>query len=353
VVGAGLAGARCAETLRAEGFAGNLVIVGDEPLPPYERPALSKDFLLGLRSIESLGLRPPDFWDERGIRLLLGRRVVAIDHASQRATTDRGETLGWNALVVATGGRVRQLPFRAPQGVHVLRTAGDACTLSRELDPGTKLVVIGGGFLGAEVASSARTLGVDVAMLEAAPAPFERTLGRELGRLLAARYRANGVELLTETTAAGFRASDNGRVSAVVLSDGRELGCDTVLVAVGVEPAAELLDVCAAARVYTCGDVNGGGHWSAAAAEGVAAARAILDLDPFPVQHPYFWSDQFGLRIQLVGDPSRADRVALEGSADGFLARYYRSDDELLVAALAANRPGDIGALRRELALAA
>jgi 3-phenylpropionate/trans-cinnamate dioxygenase ferredoxin reductase component len=353
VVGAGLAGARCAETLRSEGFGGDIVLVGDEPLPPYERPALSKEFLIGSRSIESLGLRPVGFWEDRGIELLLGRRVVSVDRAAQRAITDRGEELRWDALVAATGARPRRLPLPAPPGVHVLRTLRDATALSRELRPGAKLVVVGGGFVGAEVASTALDLGVEVTMLEAAPTPFGRALGRQLGELLAARYRDHGVELLTETVAGGFRPCKKGIVGSVLLSDGHELECDTVLVAVGVEPAAELLDAPATPPVYACGDVAGGvGHWTAAAAEGTSVAREILGLDPLPEQPPFFWSDQFGLRIQLVGDPSGAASMVIEGSADDFIARYW-ADDERLVAAVAANRPADVGVLRRELALAA
>jgi 3-phenylpropionate/trans-cinnamate dioxygenase ferredoxin reductase subunit len=353
VVGAGLAGARCVETLRAEGYAGDVVAVGDEPLPPYERPALSKEFLAGSRTAESLGLRPPRFWSDRGIELLLGRRVVWVDRARRCVTTHRAEQLGWDALVVATGARPRRLPFPAPPGVRALRTLRDARTLSRELRPGAKLVVVGGGFVGAEVASTAIGLGVEVTMLEAAPTPFYRVLGRELGDLLAARYRSQGVELLTETGASRFRTYYDGSLRAVVLTDGREVDCDVALVAVGVEPAAELLTEPPTPPVYACGDVAGGvGHWTAAAADGVAVARRILGLEPLPPQPPFFWSDQFGLRIQLVGDPTGAATVEIEGSATDFVARY-RAEDERLLAAVGANRPAEVGTLRRELALAA
>src|SRR5690242_11174337 len=150
VVGAGLAGARCAETLRAEGYDGDVVLVGEEPVPPYERPALSKEFLSGARPAESLSLRPDAFWEDRGIELLLGRRVVWIDRAGRRAVTGRGEELEWGALVIATGARPRRLPFDSPRGVHVLRTLEDADRLGRELRPGARLIVIGGGFVGAE-----------------------------------------------------------------------------------------------------------------------------------------------------------------------------------------------------------
>ena len=166
IVGAGLAGARCAETLRAEGFEGELVLVGEEPLPPYERPALSKEFLAGERSVEDLLLRPDSFWLDRRIELALGERVVSIDSRAGTATTHRRTVFRWNALVLATGARPRRLPFPAPPGVHVLRTVAEASALRDELVSDRRLVVVGGGFVGAEVASTARALGLEVTMLE-------------------------------------------------------------------------------------------------------------------------------------------------------------------------------------------
>jgi 3-phenylpropionate/trans-cinnamate dioxygenase ferredoxin reductase component len=314
IAGGGLAGARCAETLRAEGYDGRIRLVGEEPFPPYERPALSKEFLAGERSAEDLLLRPPGFWAEQEIELVLGRRVEPS-----------GEF-----LVVATGARARRL---AVPGAHVLRTLADAIALRAELRPGRHLVVVGGGFVGAEVASTARRLGLRVTVLEAGPTPFARVLGTEVGDVLARRYRAHGVDLRTETTAAALPG----------------IRCDLVLVAVGVEAARELVRD----GVHVCGDAAGGpGHWTSAAADGVAAARRILGLDPLPAQPPFFWSDQFGLRLQLVGDPSGARTVDLGGSENSFTARYLDADGRL-VAALAANRAADVAAFRRELAFAA
>ena len=240
IVGAGLAGARCAETLRAEGFEGELVLVGEEPFPPYERPALSKEFLAGERSVEDLLLRPESFWLDRRIELALGERVVSIDSRAGTATTHRRTVFRWNALVLATGARPRRLPFPAPPGVHVLRTVVEASALRDELVPDRRLVVVGGGFVGAEVASTARALGLGVTMLEQGPAPFARLLGEELGALLLTRYRAHGVDVRTGTRVAEFRATANGRLRSVVLADGSEVASDVAVVAVGVEPALEL-----------------------------------------------------------------------------------------------------------------
>ena len=352
IVGAGLAGARCAETLRAEGFKGDVVLVGDEAHAPYERPALSKEFLAGKRDLEEMSLRPNSFWSEQGIDLRLGCRVVDVDRDRKTATTGDGAVLAWDALVIATGARVRRLPFPTPSGVHVLRTADDAIGLRAELVPGKRLCVVGGGFVGAEVASTAIELGLEVTMLEAGPAPFARALGSEIGRMLATRYRRFELDLRTGVGAAGFKSA-NGQVTGVVLSDGREVDCDVALVAVGVEPVHDLAPPDPEPPVYACGDVAGSrGHWTATAAEAIDVGRRILGLDAKPGQPPFFWSDQFGLRLQLVGDTTGAERVEVEGTDDEFVARYLTADGSL-TAALAANQPAAVAEFRRELALAA
>lgn len=353
IVGAGLAGSRCAETLRAEGFDGRIVIVGDEPMPPYERPALSKEFLLGDWNARSLALRPDAFWAEHEIELVLGRHVVSIDRRSRVARTDRGDAFEWQALVLATGARARRLPVASQPGVHTLRTAADATALRAELVPGRRLIVVGGGFVGAEVASTARKLGVDVTMLEAGPAPFTRVLGEEVGSVLAARYAAYGVDVRMDTQAAAFRRGRTGRVHAVVLGDGNELACDVALVAVGMEAAVELLPSPAAPPVFVCGDAAGGaGHWTSAATSAANTARVLLGREPRPAGPSFFWSDQFDLRLQLVGAPQDSARVEVRGGGERFTARYLDASGRL-VAALAVNQPDEISSLRRELALAA
>ena len=353
IVGAGLAGARCAETLRAEGYDGEVVLVGEEPDAPYERPALSKGFLTGTRDLAEMALHPPPFWSGKRIDLRLGTRVVAIDRQARTATTAEGAELRWDALVLATGSRAQRLQLPFPDGVHVLRTASDALALRDQLVPGSRLVVLGGGFVGAEVASTARELGVSVTMASTGLAPFARPLGPEIGRLLAHRYRRHGIDLRLGTGAAGFRTGPGERLAKVVLSDGREVDCDTALVAIGAEPARELTPFDPEPPIYACGDVAGSrGHWTAAAAEAINVARRILGLEPMPEQPPFFWSDQFGLRLQLVGEPVGADLVEVEGGENEFVARYLARDGALL-AALAANRPAEVGRFRRELAVAA
>jgi 3-phenylpropionate/trans-cinnamate dioxygenase ferredoxin reductase component len=352
IVGAGLAGARCAETLRAEGFDGELVLVGEEPAPPYERPALSKELLAGTRTPESLSLRPSGFWVDHEITLVLGERVIRLDSANHLAVTDRRTQLPYEAVVLATGARPRRLPFAAPRGVHVLRTLADGIALRGELGFARRLAIVGGGFVGAEVASTARDLGLDVTMLEAGETPLANVLGSDIGSLLANRFRSHGIDLRTRAAAAGFCVESSARVSGIELTDGSVVPCDVALVAVGVEPDRRL--AVTAAGVQLAGDAAGGpGHWTSAAADGVAAARRILGLDPLPPAAPFFWSDQFGLRIQLVGDARAAALVEIDGHDDSEFVARYRSTDGRLVAALAANRPREVAALRAELALAA
>ena len=259
--------------------------------------------------------------------------------------------LRWDALVLATGARPRSLPFPVPRGVHTLRTLADARALRDTLVPGSRLVVVGGGFVGAEVASSAVSLGVEVTLVEALRAPFERILGLAVGQLLAERYRASGVQLLLGVGVVGFRATSNGDVQTVRLADGTELRCDTALIGIGIEPATELIpDPLDDAPLYACGDVTAsGGHWTSAAAGGAAVAQRILGLPPAPKQPSFFWSDQFDLRLQLVGDTAHSIKVELTGDPDAFVARY-RNPDGSLVAALTANSPTQMATLRRELA---
>jgi 3-phenylpropionate/trans-cinnamate dioxygenase ferredoxin reductase subunit len=349
IVGTGLAGARAAETLRAEGFDGRVVLVGEEPVAPYERPALSKEFLAGSRDEESLLLRKPGFWDQRRIELRLGRRVVSVDPAGRVARTSRGDELRFDHLVVATGARPRRLPLERPAGVHELRTLADARALRAALVPGARLVVIGGGFVGAEVASTARTLGMDVTIVEAAPAPVARVLGNAVGRLLAERWRAHGVDVRLETGVLSFRADVSGGISSLLLTDGTELRADAVLVGIGVEPARELLPDRPALHVHPAGDVVGPGHWTAAALDGAAAARRILGLPPAPPAPHYVWSDQFGQRLQVVGSPHPDDPFEFDGDADSFSIGYLDPSGRTR-AALFANRPQEAAELRRRLA---
>jgi NADPH-dependent 2,4-dienoyl-CoA reductase/sulfur reductase-like enzyme len=365
IVGAGLAGSRCADTLRSEGFDGRIVVVGDEPTPPYERPALSKQFLSGER--EQIDLRPAAHWAERDIELRLGRRVERLD--LPRRTYAGGPAA--DALVIATGARARSLPAPLPPGVLSLRTAADARRLRRALGPGRRLAIVGAGFVGAEVASTARSLRAEVTLIDVAPVPLGHVLGEEAGQVLAERYRAHEVDLRMGVGVHRMRTSSAGRLTGIELADGSTVACDVALIAIGAQPASELLggdaagietDACGRTAhdgVYACGDVACSWrpslgarvrveHWTSAAGQAATVAHSILGRSRPYDDLPYFWSDQFGLRLQHVGHPHGWERTELEGDESSFCVRFHDPHGRL-VGALVANRPGDVGQLRREL----
>lgn len=376
IVGAGLAGSRCAETLRAGGFGGRVVVAGEEPWAPYERPALSKELLTGTRGAADLSLRGERFWTDRDIELLTGAPVAAIDLGARRATVG-GRPFRWRQLVLATGARPRRLGGLPPAAnLHHLRTLDEAQRLRDAIAGGGRLVVVGAGFVGAEVASSAIAAGAEVTLVEALPAPFAATLGAAVGRRLAARYRRCGADL---RVGAALECAEcrGGRIMAVRLSDGSRITCTAMLVAVGARPAtgavAGLLDLAAdggvptdpcggtaVSGVHACGDVASPWrprlgayvrleHWTAAAAGAAAVARRILGQPSAPVPPAYFWSDQFGWRLQMIGHPPRGEEPVIEDRPGGFVARYGTSAGGL-AAALAVNRPADVPGLRAELA---
>jgi 3-phenylpropionate/trans-cinnamate dioxygenase ferredoxin reductase subunit len=378
IIGGGLAAARCAESLRAGGYDGALVVAGAERHPPYERPALSKELLGGTRDRASLALREHATWLCSGIALQLGAAVVALDLGRRRALTSSGATLSYDTLVLATGARPRTHPLLSHvPGVHHLRTLDDATRLRDELAAGTRLTIVGAGLIGAEVASTVRGLGVAPTLIEAAPTPLARAFGREIGTLLADCWRHAGVPVHVGARLSAVRTDSRGRVTALVLGDGRSIACDHVLVSIGIVPATELvvnqLAIAAdggiqtdpwgrtsAAGVFACGDVAswhrqsiGTGiraeNWTSAAQQGATVARTILgEAAPTPDAPLYAWSDQFGLRLQHISTGAPWHEVAVEHGAGDFVAQYLDTGGNL-VGALVANRPRAVPALRRQL----
>ncbi len=371
IVGAGLAGLRTAETLRALGYEGRLSLVGAEPELPYERPALSKEFLTGRKSQAQLSLRSAEFFEQEGIELTLGRRAEKVAAGRHLLVLDDGSELRWDALVIATGSRPRKLPVQggALRNLIFLRTLADALELRRRLDEGGRLAMIGAGFVGTEVASTAVARGLDVTLVDPLPLPFERTLGAEVGVLLRERYRDHGVDLRLGRTVSDL-AGGVGGGGRLRLDDHSQIEFDTAIAGIGAEPAGELLgrggiatDASGRTKlpgIYACGDVAEAWrpslgrrlrieHWTNAAGQAAAVARSILGEECVHDDVPFFWSDQFGLRLQYVGYAGEWARVELDGDGDSFSARYFDERGRLL-AALAANRPAEIAALRRELA---
>jgi len=362
IVGAGLAGSRCAEALRGAGAELPITLVGAERVGPYERPALSKEFLAGTRSEADLFLRPPGSWGERGIDLRLGLPVEKID-LGRRTVLLGGRELAWSHLVLATGARARRLPGAAFPNVYHLRTLADAVALRAVLRPGSRLVVIGAGFVGAEVASTATGLGVRVTIVEAETAPLARVAGAEVGHLLADRWRAAGVAVHLGAWISRLRPD------RVELAGGAPpIPYDALLVAVGSEPASDLFgepggiptDGCGRTvhdRVYACGDVarfegRRAEHWTSASGQAAAVASAILGSPERYRSTPYFWSDQFGLRLQMIGSTTGWSHVELDGDSTSFRARYFDPEGRP-VAMLFGNRSAEIARARRELASAA
>ena len=369
IVGASLAGGRAAQALRREGFDGRVVLIGAEPDPPYERPPLSKEYLRGDMPREKIFLATAETYREQEIELRLGTHATAIDPREHAVGLEGGERIAYDKLLLATGGRPRRLgaPGNDLDGIYYLRTVADCERIAQELLPGRRLAVIGAGFIGAEVAATARGMGLEVQVLEMAPVPLARALGEELGRIYAEIHRDHGVQLHTGEAIERFEGS--GRVERVVGSSGRTIDCNFVVVGVGIEPATELAEAAglevgngimvnelcetSAADVYAAGDVANFHHpllgtrlrvehWSNAQNQGVAAAKNMLGRREAYADIPWFWSDQYGLNMQYVGHATRWDEIALRGdvAARSFTAFYI--DGGRLQAALAVNRHRDI-----------
>jgi NADPH-dependent 2,4-dienoyl-CoA reductase/sulfur reductase-like enzyme len=380
VVGASLSGLYAARELRAQGFDGRLVIVGDEPHRPYDRPPLSKDFLTGRADEDRLALTDAEETAELDAEWLLGVRARGLDPRGRTVLLGDGRTVSTDGVVIATGASARRLPGDSLAGVHTLRTLDDARTLREELTRGPRrVVVIGGGFIGAETASSCAVLGHVVTVVEAAPLPLVPQLGTEMAAVCAALHRRGGVDLVTGTSVAALHGTV--AVTAVALSDGRVLAADVVVVGIGATPNTGWLagsalalhdgvlcdDGCVTAlpEVVAVGDVARVGgtraeHWTSAteqprvAVTNLLAGRTVESLRPVP----YFWSDQYGARVQFAGRRQKGDTVRItEGgiadgapAEDGFLARYER--DGRTTAVLSVDRPRPFMRARRELARA-
>jgi NADPH-dependent 2,4-dienoyl-CoA reductase/sulfur reductase-like enzyme len=397
VVGAGLGGLRAVEGLRKEGFTGRLVLVGEEQHPPYDRPPLSKQVLAGTWPPDKVVLADQARLDALGVELRLGHRATSLDAEARRLELDDGTVLSPDAVVIATGARPRPLPgVDDPEATLLLRTIEDAQVLRQQATvhgPGSRVVVVGAGFIGSEVASTCAGLGCEVTVVEVAATPLSLALGEEVGRACGAMHGRNGVTLLTGVGVTGVRDLDpsdgpspaaDGRSGPrwVDLGDGRSLAADVVVVGIGVVPNVQWLEgsglevsngvVCDPARfaadgVVVVGDMarwrsrHDGGeelvrieHWEMAATGGEAGARALLagrDRAPDFSPVPYFWSDQYGLKIQMLGRPEPDDEIAVvDGSFDEerFVVLYGRRSR--LTAVMAIGRPRQLMSYRPLLA---
>lgn len=369
IVGASLAGARAAQTLRLEGFDGEVLLVGAERHPPYERPMVSKEALGGDFAVEQAYLQPVGAWSEQEVELLLSTQVTGIDRSSRRVELSDGRSVAADKVLLCTGGRPRRLPVDGAEleGVLYLREMDDALVLSDRLTAGARVVIVGGGFIGAEVAARAAEAGCDVTLIEAEDVPLWRVLGQELGARIARLHRSNGVRVATRTTVS--RISGGPAVTHVVTSDDEWIPADVVVVGVGIVPATDLAASAGLAigngilidgfcqssvdGVYAAGDVANQlnpifgermrvEHWKNAQEQGAAAARAMLGRGTEFRHIPWFWSDQYDCRLQMTGHPSPSDSVVYRGDPESTSFTAFFTRNAVLKAAFCINRPRDV-----------
>jgi 3-phenylpropionate/trans-cinnamate dioxygenase ferredoxin reductase component len=374
IIGGGVAAMRCALELRTQGYDGRICLVSAETTLPYDRTLVSKELLSGDRVDEArLLLQPSEAYEDAAIDLRLGVRATGLDVRTRRVDLADGTQLGYDRLVLAVGGEPMRPPRLTAPGVLALRELGDARRLADMLDAAGRIVIVGGGFIGTEVASMAAARGLQATVVEAG-LPFAPLLGRNVARRICDMHRVHGVELLEEAPV--DRVRRNGDALLVELVDGRRLPADVVLAAVGMRPATRWLAASA------LGDANGivtdavgrttipgvfaagdcaltpdpdtwlhatTEHWDVAARQGALVARTILGRPTPKPRPPYFWSDQLGTKLQMIGRTRGADSVEIEDVAPSpcFIARYRHNGR--LVGPFAAGAPQAVAQARREI----
>lgn len=360
VIGAGQAGASCVAKLRAEGFDGAITLIGDEPVPPYQRPPLSKAYLLGEMALERLFLRPEAWYADNDITLRLGASVDAID-ASAKTVAVGGEALPYDALVLATGSTPRRLPAAIGgdlAGVHVVRTLADVDAMEPEVTEGRRALIVGGGYIGLEAAAVARKRGMDVTLIEASPRILGRVAAPETADYFRDLHTARGVRIL-EGVGLESLSGDNGHVVGARLANGEDIPCDLVIAGIGIVPndgPAQMAGVTLDNGIAT--DIQGRTSdpsiWAAgdcaslpfrgnrirlesvqnAIDQAEAVAKNILGADADYVPKPWFWSDQYDVKLQIGGLNSGFDRVVVRDGGTMRSHWYYAGDTLLAVDAM-------------------
>jgi 3-phenylpropionate/trans-cinnamate dioxygenase ferredoxin reductase subunit len=369
IIGANLAGGVAAITLRDEGFAGKVLLIGAEPHPPYERPPLSKKYLAGEKLLEEITLRPPAFYAERNIETRFGVRAKRVNPQERVVELENGERIPYDKVLIATGVRNRKLPVPGANlpGIYDLRVVADADVIRTECEAGRKAVLVGMGFIGSEVAATLRQLGVEVAVVEPLKLPLAHILGEDVGRVFENFHREHGVQMYFEELATKFEG--DGRVQHVITNRGRQLECDFVVVGIGVEPVTEVVaetgvklnngivvdEYCQTniEGIYAAGDVARHyhplvgrhirvEHYQNAISQGQAAARNMLGKQQAYAEVHWFWSDQYDYNIQYAGFHGEWDEFVVRGSLDqrDFIGFYLQ--DRRIGAAVAINRPKDL-----------
>ncbi|HXS19920.1 MAG TPA: FAD-dependent oxidoreductase [Steroidobacteraceae bacterium] len=380
IVGGGQAAVQAIDTLRRKGFTGELVLIGDEPWLPYQRPPLSKKYLAGALERERLLLRPQHFYESHSVVAQLGRRVEEVSRSEQRLRLDDGSTLAYDALLLATGSRPRPLvvPGADLEGTYFLRTIADVERIRAELVPGRRLVVVGGGYIGLEVAATAREAGLEVTVLEMADRVMNRVVCPQLSTFYEAEHARHGVRILCNSRVRALASSPGSRrVRAVVTEDGVEHAADAVVVGVGVLPTDELAvgaglscdngvvvdDHCRTSdpRIYAAGDCTSHPslHYGRrlrlesvdnAFEQGASAALNLLGVETIHDKVPWFWSDQYDLKLIIIGVCQGHDTVVTRGdpASRAFSVCYLRDGE--LIAVDTVNSPKDQMAARKLIA---
>ncbi|HPE24098.1 NAD(P)/FAD-dependent oxidoreductase [Albidovulum sp.] len=369
IVGAGQAGASLAAKLRALGYAGSLTLIGEESAPPYQRPPLSKGYLLGEMELERLYLRAPSFWEEQNVTLRLGAKVTAIDPAARTLSVD-GETIGYDKLALTTGSVPRRLPAAiggALGGVYTVRTLADVDAMAPEFRQGRRLLVIGGGYIGLEAAAVAAKLGLEVTLVEMAPRILQRVASPETSAWFRNVHGDHGVKILEGTGLERLLGED--RVSAARLSDGTELAVDFVIVGVGIAPATELAEAAGLAidngirtdeqgrtsdpAIWAAGDCasfpyRGGRLRLESVGNAIDQAEVVAEnmlgaAKPYEAK-PWFWSDQYDVKLQIAGLNTGYDRIVTRrGEGDAVSFWYYQGDRLLALDAMNDSRAYMVG----------
>ena len=369
IVGGGLAAARTAEQLRRAEYTGAITIVSDENHLPYDRPPLSKEVLRA--ETDDVTLKPAEFYADNDITVLLGNGARSVDTVAKSLTLADGTTLGYDELVIATGLVPKRIPsFPDLPGIHVLRSLDESRALRSEAREAARAVVVGAGFIGCEVAASLRTLDVDVTLVEPQPAPLASVLGEQIGGLITRLHQAEGIDVRCGVGVAEVSGDD--RVRKVTLTDGSELDADLVIVGIGSKPATDWLEDSGitidngrttAPHVWAIGDVASWldvvagqvrvEHWSNVADQARAMVPAMLGHEASAaVTVPYFWSDQYDVKIQCLGEPEATDTVHIvEDDGRKFLAYYER--DGVVVGVVGGGMPGKVMKTRAKIAAGA
>ncbi len=368
IAGAGHAAGQAVATLKQKKFGGHIVLVGDEPYLPYQRPPLSKKFLAGEMPAERLAIKPAVFYDDPQIDLRLSTRVDSIDRNTRRLTTTSKDTIAYDKLILALGSRVRKVDVEGSQldGIHYLRSIADVDDIRAAVSAGARVVIVGAGYVGLEVAAVCRQLGLDVTVIEMADRVMSRVVSPQVSDFYQKTHESRGVKLLLSTGLSAFRG--DGKVESVLTSDGQTLGADFVVVGIGILPNAELAesaglevndgivvnDQCQTSdpNIYAIGDCTS--HPNAiynrqlrlesvhnALEQAKTAASNICGIDTHYSQVPWFWSDQYDLKLQIAGLSEGYDEAILRGDPGGGSFSCLYLQDGILIAVDAINAPKD------------